>query len=193
MLSLWRAVALALVVAGAPVLVSAQPAGSTPSDAGGSWRGIDGLSIRSHREQADVMRGFLMRRFERILPELMRRHRVDMWVVITREYNDDPVFRSMAPLTTYASRRRTILVFHDRGPERGVERLSIGRFDYDTLYTVVPTHNDGQWAGLRALIDERRPGRSPSTRRGRSRTPTACRTPSTTPSWPRSGPSTPDG
>lgn len=113
--------------------------------------------VRTHREQADVMRGFLVQRFERILPELMRRHGIDMWVIVTREYNDDPVFRSMAPFTTYASRRRTILVFHDRGPARGVDRLSIGRFDYEKLYTVVPTHNDGQWAGLRALIDERQP------------------------------------
>jgi hypothetical protein len=43
---------------------------------------------------------------------------------VSREYNDDPVFRSMAPLTTYSSRRRTILVFHDRGDAAGVEALS---------------------------------------------------------------------
>ncbi len=113
--------------------------------------------IQSHREQAAVMRGFLEGRFERLLPGLMRRHGIDMWIVVTREYNDDPIFRSMAPFTTYASRRRTILVFHDRGPALGVQRLSVGRFDYEKLYTVVPTHNDGQWAGLRALLDGRQP------------------------------------
>jgi hypothetical protein len=156
MTNLCGVAAVALVVAGTPVQVGAQPAGLAAREVVGQRR-VAGLAIRSHREQAEVMRGFLVGRFERILPELMRRHGIDMWVVVTREYNDDPVFRSMAPLTTYASRRRTILVFHDRGPERGVERLSIGRFDYDRLYTVVPTHNDGQWAGLRAVIDERRP------------------------------------
>ncbi len=36
-----------------------------------------------------------------------------MWIIVSREYNDDPVFRSMSPLTTYSSRRRTILVFYD--------------------------------------------------------------------------------
>jgi Xaa-Pro aminopeptidase len=61
----------------------------------------------------------------------------------------------MAPLQTYSSRRRTILVFHNRGGT--VERLSIGRFDYDGLFTVVPTANDGQWAGLRALVEQRNP------------------------------------
>ena len=112
--------------------------------------------IRTHREQAAIVRGFIEARFDRLLPELMRRHGIDMWIVVSREYNDDPVFRSLAPLTTYASRRRTILVFHDRGPA-GVERLSIGRFDYDGLYSVVPTANDHQYEGLRRLIDERRP------------------------------------
>ena len=61
----------------------------------------------------------------------MRREGIDMWIIVSREYNDDPVFRSMAPLTTFSSRRRTILVFFDPGAGKAVERLSIGRFDYD--------------------------------------------------------------
>ncbi len=149
-------------------------------------RRIDGLSIKSHREQADVMRGFLLQRFERILPELMRQHGIDMWVVITREYNDDPVFRSMAPLTTYASRRRTILVFHDRGADRGVERLSIGRFDYDKLYTVCPPPTTASGPACARCSTSDSPGSSPSTRRAPSLTPTDSRTPSTTHSSPRS-------
>ena len=39
-----------------------------------------------------------------------------------REYNEDPVFWSIVSPTTMAARRRTIYVFCDRGPERGVER-----------------------------------------------------------------------
>jgi len=145
----FRSLVLALCCAGLVVLC---PPPARAAD--------DGLPrIRPHREQAAMVRGFIQARFERLLPELMRRHDIDMWVVVTREYNDDPVFRSMAPLTAYASRRRTILVFHDRGPAHGVERLSIGRFDYDRLFTVVPTHNDGQWQGLRTLLDERQPRR----------------------------------
>ena len=67
---------------------------------------------------------------------------------------NDPVFRSLSPLTTYSSRRRTILVFHDRGPGQRVDRLSVGRFDYDGLFSVVRTGNDEQWKGLRALVEE---------------------------------------
>lgn len=113
--------------------------------------------VKSHREQHDIVRGWIATRFREVLPALMREQGIDMWMIVSREYNDDPVFRSMAPLSTYASRRRTILVFHDRGGDAGVEALSVGRFDYDGLYTVVPTHNDGQWDGLRTLIDQRQP------------------------------------
>ena len=62
----------------------------------------------------------------------------------------------MAPLTTFSSRRRTILVFSDQGA-KGVERLSIGRFDYDRLFTIVPTGNDAQWEGLRKVVEARNP------------------------------------
>lgn len=113
--------------------------------------------VLTHREQAPLIKSWIVKRFDTVLPMLMRREGIDMWIVVSREYNDDPVFRSMSPLTTYASRRRTILVFHDRGADKGVERLSIGRFDYDGIYQVVKTDNDGQWAGLRALVAARNP------------------------------------
>jgi Xaa-Pro aminopeptidase len=112
--------------------------------------------VLTHREQAALVKGWIQKRFDTVLPELMRREKIDMWIIVSREYNDDPVFRSMAPLTTYSSRRRTILVFFDRGKE-GVERLSIGRFDYDGLYSLVRTANDAQWEGLRKVIEERDP------------------------------------
>lgn len=116
-----------------------------------------GIPVATQREQAPVVRQWIEKRFDTILPELMRRTGIDMWIIVTREYNDDAVFRSMAPLTTYASRRRTILVFHDRGPGQGVDRLSVGRTSYDGLFEVVRTHNERQYEGLRQLIEERDP------------------------------------
>jgi Xaa-Pro aminopeptidase len=111
--------------------------------------------VLTHREQAPLVKGWIQKRFDTVLPALMQREKIDMWIIVSREYNDDPVFRSMAPLTTYSSRRRTILVFHEKGGK--VEHLSVGRFDYDGLFTVVPTANDGQWAGLRKLVEDRDP------------------------------------
>ncbi|HET7620843.1 MAG TPA: M24 family metallopeptidase [Gemmatimonadaceae bacterium] len=118
---------------------------------------VSATRVLTHREQNTRIQERLEHRFATVLPALMRRTGIDMWLVISREYNDDPVFRSLAPFSTYSSRRRTILVFHDRGGDRGVERISVGRFSYDDLYTVYPTHNDSQWVGLRKLIEERKP------------------------------------
>ena len=112
--------------------------------------------VLTHREQAPLVKGWIAKRFDTVLPSLMTREGIDMWIIVSREYNDDPVFRSMAPLTTYSSRRRTILVFVNPGGGKPVERYSIGRFDYEKLYTMVPTANDAQWEGLRTLVDARR-------------------------------------
>jgi len=115
------------------------------------------IHVLTHREQAVVQQRWIEDRFKTLLPTLMRREGIDMWVVVSREYNDDPVFRSMSPVTTYSSRRRTILVFFDRGGDKGVEHLSIGRFDYDKLFTLERTDNDGQWAGLKKVVESRDP------------------------------------
>lgn len=57
--------------------------------------------ILTHREQAPLQHHWIEERLTTLLPALMRREGIDMWVIVSREYNDDPVFRSMAPLTTY--------------------------------------------------------------------------------------------
>lgn len=94
------------------------------------------------REQADVQQEWLRLRLERVLPRLMREQGVDMWIVPVREYNEDPVFHSIVSPTTFAARRRTIHVFHDRGidssgTDRGVERLAVGGTSQGGLYTIV--------------------------------------------------------
>jgi Xaa-Pro aminopeptidase len=143
-----KLVILACLLAVSTAISWASPPSDFPSD-----------RVLTHREQAPLVRGWIEKRLETILPALMRRERIDMWIVVSREYDDDPVFRSMSPLTTYSSRRRTILVFFDPGPGKSVERLSIGRFDYEGLYALVRTHNDGQWEGLRKVVEERDPKR----------------------------------
>jgi Xaa-Pro aminopeptidase len=141
-----RTAALALTVSFLAPFGSASRAADAPA-----------VPVLTHRQQAPLVRAWIEKRFETVLPALMRREGIDMWIIVSREYNDDPVFRSMAPLTTYSSRRRTILVFFDRGGTRGVERLSIGRFDYDGLFGLERTANDGQWEGLQKVVAARNP------------------------------------
>lgn len=117
------------------------------------------------RQQAEIQQQWLKLRLERVLPSLMRHYGVSMWLVICREYNEDPVFRSLVSPTVFAARRRTILVFFDRGPEQGVERLALGGGSNGGLYRVyrdpeIETRElwgESQWALLRKIIAERNP------------------------------------
>ena len=52
------------------------------------------------REQADRQQQWLDQRMKTVLPALMKKHGVDMWVVPMREYNEDPVFSSLVSPTT---------------------------------------------------------------------------------------------
>ncbi|MEK7727708.1 MAG: Xaa-Pro aminopeptidase, partial [candidate division KSB1 bacterium] len=122
-------------------------------------------ALGSLRQQAALQQQWLQTRLERVLPQLMRRHGVAMWLVVCREYNEDPAFYSLVSPTTFAARRRTIYVFFDRGEKDGVERLALGGGAQGGVYTVYrdpevenrELWGNGQWALLRKLIDERNP------------------------------------
>ena len=84
----------------------------------------DSAKILPEKERARVMNEWLRWRLDNIIPELMRREGIDMWLVINREYNEDPVYMTLVPEPTMAARRTSILIFYDRGEGREVERLS---------------------------------------------------------------------
>jgi Xaa-Pro aminopeptidase len=131
------------------------------------------------REQAFRMQKWLELRMERTLPALMRRDKIDMWVVPMREYNEDPVFQAITSPTTFSARRRTIYVFFDRGADKGVERLALGGTSQGNVFKAVRSTKavaapaagsrttdrtaelwgDEQWAVLKQVIEERNPQR----------------------------------
>jgi Xaa-Pro aminopeptidase len=134
------------------------------------------------REQAEVQQQWLAKRMETVLPALMRKHGVDFWVVPMREYNEDPVFTSLVSPTTFAARRRTIYVFHDRcarvpapASACSVERIALGGTSQGGVYEAVRSTKtaagpagsntqrqaelwgDEQWQVLKRVIEERSP------------------------------------
>ncbi|HMO33054.1 MAG TPA: M24 family metallopeptidase [Lacibacter sp.] len=81
------------------------------------------------REQARVLDELLGERLNQLLPQLMDRHGTDMWVIISREYNEDPVLKTMLPATWLSARRRTILVFYRDAAKEQFEKLAIARYN----------------------------------------------------------------
>jgi hypothetical protein len=116
-------------------------------------------SILSLKERAPVFDKWLRIRLEKVLPEVMRRENFDMWLVICREYNEDPVFLTLVPDTSLSARRLTVLVFYDRG-EGGIERLAVSRYGIEGFFKAVwePEKLD-QWQCLAQVIKERNPKR----------------------------------
>ena len=85
--------------------------------------------ILPERERSTVIDNTLAERFNKLLPELMDRSEIDMWVLISREYNEDPVLKTMLPSTWLNARRRTILVFYRNKSNNTIEKLAIARYN----------------------------------------------------------------
>ncbi|TAF94299.1 MAG: M24 family metallopeptidase [Cytophagia bacterium] len=115
--------------------------------------------ILAERERARVIDDILEDRLTNLLPQLMRREGVDMWVIISREYNEDPVMKTMLPSTWLSARRRTIMVFFDRGPAKGIEKLAIARYDVGNLLKGEWDINvqPDQWQALVQVLQDRNP------------------------------------
>lgn len=113
------------------------------------------------RERAHIEDAWLKRRLETVVPALMREHGFDMWVMIAREYLEDPVVDTMLDAESMHARRRTILIFFDPGGGKPVERLTVSRYGLGDLFEGAwdPDKQPDQWKRLGELIGERDPKR----------------------------------
>jgi Xaa-Pro aminopeptidase len=114
------------------------------------------------RARVEPVNRILELRLDNLLPRLMREAGIDLWLVIARELNEDPVYPTLVPEPGgERARRTTMLVFHDRGGEAGVERLTVSRYPLGGLYQ--PAWEGGdldqQWRRLAELVTEREPRR----------------------------------
>ena len=117
--------------------------------------------ILPENEQAEIIDQILEDRFENLLPQLMRREGLDMWILISREYNEDPVMKTMLPSTWLSARRRTIMVFYDAGGEKPLEKLAIARYDVGRLLQGswdINVYPD-QWEALMKTIVDKDPAK----------------------------------
>lgn len=131
-----------------------------PADQGRVIESAESYSVLPSRARVEPENRMLTERLETLLPKLMSEAGLDMWVVINREYAEDPVFFSLVPQPTYAARRTTMLVFN-RKPDGAVEKLSVNRYPYGKPYDVAWTGGDldAQWRALGEVIASRDPKR----------------------------------
>lgn len=118
----------------------------------------DGLKtkIYSYREQERVRNEWLKKRLQTVLPRVMKRSGIDVWVVCCKEYNEDPVLTTLVPCAMMTARRTTILVFHllEDGSVRpmAITRPGVGLEGY---YESMWTNPKGQnWGESKALMPD---------------------------------------
>ncbi|MEL6527620.1 MAG: Xaa-Pro aminopeptidase, partial [Chloroflexota bacterium] len=109
------------------------------------------------REQAKVKNTWLKERLETVIPPLMERNKIDMWLVVCREYNEDPIIMTMLPAPAMSARRRTILAFC-KNSDGTVDRLSIDRYGFGDFYEGMwNPDQEGQWECVARIVKERDP------------------------------------
>lgn len=117
--------------------------------------------ILSARERAETETRILAERLDTVVPAIMREQGIDLWLLVAREYFEEPVVASMLDATSMHARRRTILIFHDPGGGKPVERLTVSRYGLGGLFAPAwdPAKQPDQWRAAAEIIAARNPAR----------------------------------
>ena len=120
---------------------------------------INAQDILSLKERARVIEEIQKDRFDNLLPKLMDETGIDMWVIITREYNEDPVIKTLLPPTWLNARRRTILAFHYDKKSKDLEKVAIARYSFGKNIPSIWNKEEepNQMKALAKFIEEKNP------------------------------------
>ncbi|GAA0755912.1 Xaa-Pro aminopeptidase [Erythromicrobium ramosum] len=149
-------ISLAALLAATPVLAD------TPLTLSETEQAAPALPrILAPRERASLENRILAERLDTIIPQIMREEGIDLWLLVAREYFEEPVVATMLDAENMHARRRTILVFHDPGEGKPVERLTVSRYGLGGLFapTWDPDKQPDQWQAVADLIAARDPAK----------------------------------
>lgn len=104
----------------------------------------------------------LEQRLKKLLPKLMKDCDIDFWLIICREYNEDPVFTTMIPANQLYASRLSALGFARR-EDGTVDAMNLGRpngrFDrfYRNTFTPKDADEGAQWAHIAEVLKQYNP------------------------------------
>ncbi len=116
--------------------------------------------IMSMRERAQIIDDITAKRIDSLLPSLMKDADIDIWLMISREYNEDPVLKTFLPATWISARRTTILAFV-RTTDTHVEAYAIAPYKVGNVIQKAwdKKKQPDQWKALSELIEKHDPKR----------------------------------
>lgn len=116
-------------------------------------------TILPPRARAALENRILGERLDTIIPQIMREEGIDLWLLVAREYFEEPVVATMLDAENMHARRRTILIFYDPGEGHPVERLTVSRYGLGGMFAPVwnPDEQPDQWQAVADIIAARSP------------------------------------
>ncbi|MCX7973653.1 MAG: M24 family metallopeptidase [Candidatus Aminicenantes bacterium] len=122
-------------------------------------------NILSPQKQAEIYNQILVWRLDNILPTIMRREGLELWLIICFEYAEDPIYRTLVVQPIMSARRLSILLFHD-DPQEGFKKLTANWHGTSTcgpIYTNIFTEEyrkkgaEGQLLAVADYIKKKKP------------------------------------
>ena len=112
------------------------------------------------RKQYEIRDEILAYRLKELMPQLLKERGVDMWLVICREYNEDPVYKSLTPSLVRTASRLSCLAFSIDN-EGNYEAINLGRPNgrLSPYYRHAYLTKENQYDVIARVIKEKNPAK----------------------------------
>jgi hypothetical protein len=122
---------------------------------------ISEAQVLSVQKQAQTINEVLTDRIDNLLPKLMDEANIDCWLIISREYNEDPILKTFLPAEWLSARRTTMLLFYRDKKNNTLQSYAIARYQVGKRIQAAwnPEQEPNQWLALSKLIDSLNPNK----------------------------------
>jgi hypothetical protein len=122
---------------------------------------ISEAQVLSVQKQAQTINEVLTDRIDNLLPKLMDEANIDCWLIISREYNEDPILKTFLPAEWLSARRTTMLLFYRDKKNNTLKSYAIARYQVGKRIQAAwnPEQEPNQWLALSKLIDSLNPNK----------------------------------
>ncbi|WP_064093273.1 M24 family metallopeptidase [Rossellomorea aquimaris] len=123
----------------------------------GNINSVDLPSILPLKKREETQNRWLFHRLNTLLPQLMKKNNLHMWIVVGREYNEDPVLKTLYPSSIDGSRRLTILVFYLNEDDHLKRCVIHPNPSFEPFYERIWEQEYDQWESLRRVVEKVNP------------------------------------
>ncbi len=110
------------------------------------------------KQRAEFIDSITEKRVTQLMPKLMESSGIDAWLLISREYNEDPILKTMLPATWLSARRTTIFLFV-LDQNKAVNAYAIAPYQVGNVFKKGwnKTEQPNQWQALVEILNKYQP------------------------------------